>query len=60
MNRAYVSDFEIFMNQFLKEHPEVVEARMRGYRSFWEVKIEPANANVSKENIVRDEHYGFF
>jgi hypothetical protein len=59
MNKAYVSDFEIFMNQFLKEHPEVVEEQKRGWRSFWEVKIDPAAPNFSKEDIVRDDQYGF-
>ena len=59
MNKAYVSDFEIFMNQFLKEHPEVVEEQRRGWRSFWEVKIDPATSHFGKEDFVRDDHYGF-
>jgi len=59
MNKAYVSDFEIFMNQFLKEHPEVAEEQMRGWRSFWEVKTDPAASHFSKEDVVRDDHYGF-
>ena len=59
MNKAYVSDFMNFMDQYLKEHPEVVEEQRRGWSSFWEVKIDPAASNFSKEDIVPDDHYGF-
>lgn len=59
MNKAYVSDFEIFMGKFLKDHPEVVEQQRRGWSSFWQVKIDPAASNFRKEDLVPDDHYGF-
>jgi len=30
MNKSYVSEFAVFMNQFLAEHPEAVEEQRRG------------------------------
>ena len=59
MNKAYVSDFEILMEKFLKDHPEVVEEQRRGWSSFWEVKVDPAATKFSSEDIVPDDHYGF-
>lgn len=59
MNKAYVSEFETFMNRFLQAHPEVVAEQRRGWRSFWEVKIDRKTAHVSKEDIVPDDQYGF-
>ena len=59
MNKAYVSEFETFMSQFLQAHPEVVEEQRRGWRSFWEVKIDRETAHFGKEDVVQDDQYGF-
>ena len=60
MSKAYISEFELFMNQYLKDHPEVVEERMRNWRSFWEARVTPAPMKIDSRDIVPDEHYGFF
>lgn len=59
MNKAYVSDFEIFMAQFMKDHPEEVVKQKAGWNSFWNVKVDPASHVIHKEDIVPDDHYGF-
>ncbi len=37
---GYVSEFGDFMNGFLKSHPEVVVDRYKGWRIFWEKKVD--------------------
>ena len=34
MSKAYVSDSEKYMDQFLKDHPEVVEEQQRAVATF--------------------------
>ena len=55
MSKEYVSDFEKFMNQYLKDHPEVVKEQRRGWRSFWEVNIDPADSMFGKQDLLRKE-----
>jgi len=52
-------DFEKFMDQFMKEHPDVTLAQQRGWRSFWDVKIDPATTQIHKEDLLPDDLYGF-
>jgi len=59
MDKAYVSDFTKFMDQFLKVHPEVVEEQMSSWASFWDLKIFPDTMHMRKEDFIRDDHYGF-
>ncbi len=41
MSKEYVSDFEKYMNQYLKDHPEVVEEQRRAEETYW-VSVAPA------------------
>jgi Protein of unknown function (DUF3460) len=59
MNKTYVSEFTRFIDQFLKEHPDVVEEQVRNWREFWEPEIDPATAHARKEDVVPDDQYGF-
>lgn len=59
MNKAYVSDFTCFMDQFMKVHPEVVDEQLRNWRSFWEVQHGPNDTHFKLTDIVPDDHYGF-
>lgn len=34
-NKAYVSDFTLFMDDFLVHHPEVVRDQVIGFEIYW-------------------------
>ncbi|NNM69093.1 MAG: DUF3460 family protein [Gallionella sp.] len=59
MDKAYVSEFMNFMNRYLEEHPEVVEEQRRGWAFFWNAKVDPTAAEITKKNRVPDDSYGF-
>jgi hypothetical protein len=40
MGKPYVSEFSNFMNQYLKEHPKVVEEKWRRWGFFWKLNTE--------------------
>lgn len=35
MNKAYVSEFTLFMEQFMHEHPEIVADQFQGWSIYW-------------------------
>ncbi len=59
MDKAYVSEFTIFMDKFLKEHPDAVAEQQRGWDFFWNQKIDPTAPDLTKEDYVPDYLYGF-
>jgi len=38
MDKHYVSEFMVFIDAYLKEHPEVVKDQRRGWDIFWKPK----------------------
>jgi len=42
MSKPYVSEFANFMNQYLENHPNVVEQQKHGADFFWKLKYEKA------------------
>jgi hypothetical protein len=59
MMKPYVSEFTDFMNQYLAEHPEVVEEQRRGWASFWQRKAELRMPETTKVDQAPDDSYGF-
>jgi hypothetical protein len=59
MDKAYVSEFMNFMNRYLKEHPEVVEEQRHGWEFFWNAKVDLTAPEITKEDRVPDDSYGF-
>ena len=59
MNREYVSEFTAFMNRYLKEHPEAVKEQRRGWRIYWDHKIDEADLERAAKDSVPDDGYGF-
>lgn len=59
MDTGYVSEFTVFINQYLEQHPQVVEEQQRGWRFFWAPKIDLPALNETQEYPVRDDSYGF-
>jgi len=57
--RGYVSEFTVFIDQYLKDHPEVVKDRSVGFGIFWNRKVDfKAQAQAAKDNDPGDS-YGF-
>ncbi len=40
MSKGYVSDFEKYMDQYLKDHPEVVKEQWKAEENYW-VNVAP-------------------
>jgi hypothetical protein len=38
MDKHYVSEFTVFMDEYLKEHPEVVKDQEQGWNIYWNPK----------------------
>lgn len=59
MNTAYVSEFTVFMNHYLEDHPEVVEEQRRGWAFFWSPKAGLEALDKEQEDVAPDDAYGF-
>ena len=59
MDKAYVSEFTVFMDHYLQVHPEVLEEQRRGWDFFWSPKAGLEAVNKELEDIVPDDAYGF-
>jgi hypothetical protein len=60
MRGDYVSDFEVFMNRFLEEHPEVIKDQKYGWNIFWDHKVDFESLQEATEGAVPDDSYGFY
>lgn len=52
MDKAYVSEFTLFMDKYLKDHPEVVKDQQRGWDIYWNPKAAEARQNRPSERRV--------
>lgn len=59
MSKGYVSEFSIFMNQYLDENPQLTEERQRGWREFWMPNISLDTPNDLQKEPVFNDSYGF-
>lgn len=57
---GYVSEFTQFMDKFLEEHPEVIENERRGWRIFWDRKVDLAELKKASEDSVPTKAYYYF
>ena len=56
MGKPYVSEFSNFMNQYMKDHPEVVEEKWRRWGFFWERNTEvKASSTAAKSQDVKNQ-----
>jgi hypothetical protein len=60
MSNYYVSEFTVFINQYLEQHPEVVDQRQRGWNDDWQPhRFDAAALRETAEDSVADDTYGF-
>jgi Protein of unknown function (DUF3460) len=60
MKNGYVSEFTLFMNKFLADHPEVVEDQKRGRDIYWDRKVDLVALKEAQEDSVPDDSYGYY
>lgn len=60
MKQDYVSDFTLFINHYLANHPEVVAEQKRGWDRYWNPGADQARQAQNSEDCVPNDGYGFF
>lgn len=60
MDRGYVSEFTHFIDDYLKDHPEVVRDQKTGYRIYWDKQLDLVAEEKAREDTVPDDGYGFY
>lgn len=60
MNRAYVSEYTLFMNRFLEEHPEAVDDQRVGRAIYWDRQVDLAALERAEKDSVPQDGYGFY
>jgi len=60
MNKEYVSEFTAFMNHYLEDHPEVLKEQHRGWRIYWDHKVDLAEQEHLLKDSVPNDGYGFY
>lgn len=60
MDRAYVSEFTHFIDDFLRDHPETVGDQKTGYRIYWDKQIDLTAEAKARTDTVPDDGYGFY
>jgi hypothetical protein len=59
MDKNYVSEFTVFMNQYLAQHPEVVQDQQRGWDFGWHPEVDPVAQQEAEQDRAPDDAYGF-
>ena len=57
---GYVSEFTLFMDKFLEEHPEVVENQHNGWHIFWDRNVDLGELKKAGEDSVPTKNYYYF
>jgi len=60
MSKAYVSEFENFMGQYMKDHPEEAAKKLRGWSEFWRPGARIASTAIARDDPAMHEPYGLF
>lgn len=60
MKTGYVSEFTAFIDDYLTQHPEVVEDQKRGWNIYWNRKVDFAALETAEKDAVVDDSYGFY
>lgn len=59
MDRAYVSEFTRFMDDFLAGHPDVVAEQQRGWRIYWDKDVDPVALQEAEEDALPFDAYEY-
>lgn len=53
----YISEFGQFMDQFLEQHPEVIVDQRKGWKIFWDKKVNFSELDDLKEGSIPMKPY---
>lgn len=56
---GYVSDFELFLNGYLEQHPEVLQDRQQGWSIWWDHRLDLAEMDKLRESAVPVKPYRY-
>ncbi|XLZ71097.1 DUF3460 family protein [Massilia sp. SR12] len=54
---AYVSEFECFFGELLREHPELVEDQRKGWNIWWDHKVDLEAERAARTDAVPTQAY---
>ena len=54
MNKAYVSEFEIFMKHYQEEHPDTAKEQELGWKFYWGPQAIPPIDKPNRSGSKRD------
>ena len=55
--KEYVSDFGQFLNDFMREHPEVKRDQELGWRIWWERPVDPRSIDRERQAELKPTAY---
>ncbi len=55
----YVSEFTHFIDEFLEEHPDVVDSQRTGWNIFWDKDLDPADLEKMRTNNIPVKPYQY-
>ena len=56
---GYVSEFDQFMDVYLKKHPEVLEDQQRGWYIWWDHRVDLDELDKQREDSVPVKPYSY-
>lgn len=60
IDRRYVSEFSLFIDRFLQEHPEVPPDQARGRGMYWDKKLDLDALDKAAQDSVPAEPYSYY
>lgn len=49
---GYVSEFDLFLNAFLEEHPDVIREQRKGWKIYWDKKVDLDEQKMFEEDAL--------
>jgi hypothetical protein len=59
MKTGYVSDFEQFLKDYERQHPELADDRMRGWYIWWDHRVDLDELDKQRQSEVRAKPYHY-
>lgn len=56
---GYVSEFDQFLDRFLRQHPEVPEDQQRGWYIWWDHRVDLDELDKQREDSVAVKPYSY-
>jgi hypothetical protein len=57
LRKPYVSEFEQFMNGYLRDHPDVERDQLMGWRIWWERYVNPREVDQERHSNLKHQSY---